>query len=100
MIEPDGNTARVRQHRGYSPEAAARLEAMAFDYHIYPTFLKAATTNEPVIVSDTAKATDWKVVEGLEVIRSFACAPIRVDDDLVGLINIDGVEPNMMRPEI
>jgi signal transduction histidine kinase len=96
----EGETTRIRQHRGYSPEAAASLDTMAFDYHDYATLTRAATSGAPVIVSDTAQDPDWKVIETLEDVRSFACMPIQGEAELAGFITLDSTSAGMFKPEM
>jgi signal transduction histidine kinase len=62
--------------------------------------MRAAQSPEPIVVPDTLQDPNWQVVSGLEDVRSFACAPILVDGELVGFINIDGDRPGALKPEI
>ncbi|MBC7811591.1 MAG: GAF domain-containing protein, partial [Burkholderiales bacterium] len=99
VVDADGYTTRVRQHHGYSPEAAAQLQQTAFDYRTYQTFAKAAADNVPTIVTDTVSDPSWQVIAGLEDVRSFASAPIRVDGSVIGFINVDSIMPGTLKLE-
>lgn len=100
LVEADNYTTRIRQHRGYSPETAAFLESMEFDYRNFPVLLQASAASEPTIINDTLRDSRQRVIEGLLDMRSSACAPIRADDTLVGFINVDSVTPGAFKPEI
>lgn len=91
LVDGDGFTTRIHEHRGYTPETAALIEARVFDYRDFIAFARAAQTHEPVIIQDTQQEPEWKDVQGLEDIRAFAVAPIRVDNIVIGFINLDGV---------
>jgi PAS domain S-box-containing protein len=99
VVDSDGYTTRVRQHHGYPPEAAARLEQTAFDYRANPTFAKAANDDVPTIVSDTSGDSSWQMIAGLENIRSLASAPIRVDGSVIGFINVGSSIPEALKQE-
>jgi PAS domain S-box-containing protein len=100
IIEPDGYSMRVRQHRGYTPQAAAMLESLVFDYRDFPKYRQVAGASDPVIIADTHSDPEWIIVAGGEDVRSFACAPIQVDDSLVGFINVDGSVPGALKPQV
>ncbi len=48
----------------------------------------------PVAIPDTRNCPDWVVSPDTEWIRSYACAPIRLDGKVIGLINVDSDTPN------
>jgi len=96
ILLADGDTMRVRQHRGYDGDDGSRLDSMSFDYHAYPMLSASA----PVIVPDTAQATSWKALAEMEDIRSFASLPLQGDGDLIGFINLDSAMPGMLKPEM
>lgn len=95
LIDEDGCTTRVHEHRGYPPETAPVRASAAFDYRQYATFTRAAQAGRTVIVPDTRRDPDWQDVAGVEDIRSFASAPIMIDGSAVGFINLDGMTPEM-----
>jgi signal transduction histidine kinase/PAS domain-containing protein len=100
LIDDDGHTIRVRQHRGYSAEATDYLENTVFDVRTFPLFSKAAQAVEPTIVPDTRLDPDWVMFDKLKTTLSFATAPIRVDKQLTGFINIEHTRAGALTPDI
>jgi signal transduction histidine kinase/PAS domain-containing protein len=98
MVEPDGYTLHVRQQRGYPPELSQRLSQLSLDYRQFATFSTAAQTKEPIIVPDVAADPKWKDMLGY--VRSFAGAPILIDNQVAGFINIDSTTPGALKPEL
>jgi PAS domain S-box-containing protein len=49
--------------------------------------------SEVVVVSDTQAKEDWIVYEGFEWIRSWAAAPIMVDNQIIGQVAFDHSQP-------
>ncbi len=100
MLLPDGTTARVHKHRGYSPEAAAVLETATFDYHCFTPFARAAEYGFPVVLPEASGLTFWGQLPETDVAHSFACAPIRVDGVLVGFINLESSLPGALKSDV
>jgi signal transduction histidine kinase/PAS domain-containing protein len=100
LVEADSYTTYVAQHRGYDPQAVQQLGQMRFDYRDFPLFVKAAQQIEPLLIPDTTVETEWRPVERIEDVKSFACAPIRVNNELVGFINIDGSKPHSLQANV
>lgn len=100
VLDEDGFTIRVKQHRGYSAEAAVSLEERSHDYRQFPLYLRVTESSEPLIVPHTRLDPEWIVLPGLEDVQSFATAPILADKTLIGFINVDGTIAGMMKPEM
>lgn len=90
LVEADGYTTYVKEARGYTSESAAALWALRFDYREFASFSQAAQSTEPLIIPDTTRFPNWRDLTDIEAVPSYACAPIFVDERLMGFINMDG----------
>lgn len=84
LIGDDGYTAYTQQ---YVAAVAGVPPIMSFDYRQFPVWLEAADSG-PVIVPYTQHYEGWQQVDTLFPIRSYASAPIRLEGQLVGFINL------------
>jgi len=92
----------MRVARGFSPEAMASLSFALEE----GTVGRAAANGEPVIVEDALtdprrKDERPEAVEAVlsEGIRSFIHIPIRIEDELFGVFNVDFAEPHAFGDE-
>jgi PAS domain S-box-containing protein len=97
LVDDDGFTTRVFQHRGYSPEEAAIMEALVLDYRDFPLYFQTAQRRTPFVVPDTQQEPGWIRVAGLESVCSFASMPIVMDGRLIGFINVDSQIPGTIK---
>jgi signal transduction histidine kinase len=93
-------TARIHYARGYPSQDEAWLRGLAFPLDEYATLATAAATKKPVIITDVTSFEGWIVHEPTRPVRGFACAPILVDDEVVGFFNIDVFREGALSPEI
>jgi GAF domain-containing protein len=79
-----------------SPEACSLVEdaptALAEDE--CPPIAQLASLGRPVVVSDTREDERWIPRPGLEGVRSYVGAPIRLLDTTIGYLNVHGCEPD------
>lgn len=85
-----GDTARVVRWRGYDHIHPDQISKIAIPTDQYPSLIKMVETGEPVVISDTAAASDWTPLEGQEWRLSYVAAPIRVKEKTVGFLNVNG----------
>lgn len=64
-----------------------------------PTWRAVMQTRQPLIIPDTSQETDWEQIAGFEWIRSYACAPIIVKEEVIGFINLDSAVPGFFKPD-
>ncbi|MBN1119610.1 MAG: GAF domain-containing protein, partial [Anaerolineae bacterium] len=62
-----------------------------------PTLSQMVKKNEPVTISDTQTDPIW--VETIRWIRSYAGAPIRLNEEVIGFISLNGARPDMFTTE-
>ncbi len=58
-----------------------------------PTLSQMAESREPLAIPETQNSSLW--IPAISWIHSYAGAPIRLDDKVIGFINLDGAKPNM-----
>lgn len=63
------------------------------------TFRTMLETGEPLIVPDVQHAKHWQEPEVQSLIRSYMGVPIRVNDAIIGFINLDAHEPDFFQEE-
>lgn len=85
--------ARMRGYERIGPDAERAAREAFFRAHDAPNIRRMLETRKPHVISDTWSDPQWVRVPGLEWIRSWAAAPIIVEDEVVGFINADGTEP-------
>ncbi|MFQ3647350.1 MAG: histidine kinase N-terminal 7TM domain-containing protein [Anaerolineae bacterium] len=100
LYDPATRTARVRYAQGYSAQDEEWLRSITFSLDEYHTLATAAATKKPVIITDVRTFTGWVHHEPTRPVRGFACAPILVDDEVIGFFNIDVFREGALSPEI
>ena len=89
----DGDLARVVRSRGYS-RFGQRVNDLYFRMSESPILHRILETGESVVIADTACDPGWIRVPEVAWIRSYAAAPIRVLDEVVGFLCLDSAEPH------
>ncbi len=96
----EGEIVRMVRTRGYEgmPEhvRAGGEQGVRLSFASLQKMLK---TRQPVLMPDTEQERGWTPVEGTEWIRSYAGAPLRVGDQVVGFLGVDSEQPNFMTQE-
>jgi signal transduction histidine kinase/GTP-sensing pleiotropic transcriptional regulator CodY len=96
----DGDVTFVVRRKGYEhfPEQIRRLGEYRFPLTI-PTFHCMLTSGQPLLIANTRLSDLWTVVKGTEWIQSYAAAPLKVGDRVIGFLNVDSDEPNYFNNE-
>lgn len=93
MLIEDGQTHIVR-HRGFAERGLAEFVAnLHYTVHDIGKFKQMRETGRPVCIPDTLGSPDWVYHEELAWIRSYIGAPIMVDGQMVGVLNLDSATP-------
>ncbi|MDH7488838.1 MAG: GAF domain-containing protein [Anaerolineae bacterium] len=90
--------ARLRGYERIGPDAERAAREAFFNVHDVPNIRAMIETRRPHVIPDTWSDPQWIKAPGLEWIRSWAAAPIIVEDEVVGFINVDGTEPGKYGP--
>jgi PAS domain S-box-containing protein len=93
MLIEEGEVRPVRW-RGYAAfDAEEHIRQVRFPLTL-PNLQRMVESREPILFSDTAQAEGWVSNPGFEWLRSYAAAPIVVDDEVLGFINVDSSRPD------
>ncbi len=92
-----GRTLRGRGYERFGL-TEAELEKRAFSVEKHATY-RRMLAGEAVVVGDTDADPTWDVLPGLEWIRSWAGAPVRFGDKILGFLNLDSATPESFGAE-
>jgi diguanylate cyclase (GGDEF)-like protein len=85
----------VARSRGYRERGLDSYERfMHLSVDDIPNFVKMIETGQALVVPDTQKSTDWIVIKGLEQLRSYVGAPVRVKGRVVGFLDLTSLTPD------
>jgi PAS domain S-box-containing protein len=92
MIE--GDEARIVRWRGYEEFGAEDyISSVRFSVSGLENLRQMVEHRKPTIIPDTQESEDWVAVSGLEWLRSYASAPVSVQGEVVGFLNVDSSIP-------
>ncbi len=89
----DGPVVRVARYQGYEPfvpAEVARSLAIPLEAKVFQVMRR---THAPIIVGEPQRDPDWVRVEAMDWIRSYMSAPIVIDEDVIGFINLYSRRP-------
>lgn len=78
--------------RGYP--AGDRVGSLVHDISKYPDKQYILQHNSHYIINETRTAYEWQNMAGLEWIRSTLAVPIRLDEGVIGFLNVESEIPN------
>ncbi|BBB47705.1 methyl-accepting chemotaxis protein [Pelolinea submarina] len=95
-----GDTAYITRSRGYSQYKLASLMARTtFKIADIPSLKRIYEQKKPIIVADAANFNGWVKIKGQEFLRSYAGAPIIIQDRVIGFLNVDSAKDNFYTEE-
>lgn len=84
--------AYAARHRGYREHGLdCHLHVLHIPIDKIPNFQRMMKTGNAIVVPDTRQNKYW--VEGMEKIRSYVCAPIRVRENVIGFLDLLSFTP-------
>jgi PAS domain S-box-containing protein len=90
----DGDETTVVRTRGYEKfDAESFIETFVFPLEGVSIRKHIIKTREPVVVSDVRRDPRWKLSEERAWLRSYVAAPICVQDEVIGLLNVGNPMP-------
>jgi len=97
IILIDEGIARLARARGYhEPEAVEALRAVYFPANSLFDLREIIENGHPVAIRDTQSIPAWANLPATKWIRSYAGAPIHLDTELIGLLNVDSAVPGLL----
>jgi PAS domain S-box-containing protein len=99
MLIENGRTYMVRW-RGYEQFGVEEaIQKVTFSVPEAPVLRQIHETGELVIVPDTAAYEGWIDRPETRWLRSLASAPIRVQDEVIGFLNVDSATPGFFHQD-
>ncbi len=100
MLVEDG-IARIVRQRGYEVHSNVE-QLMSARLHVddTPALLRMRATGKPILIADVRAYAGWVVpVDASGWIRAYASAPIVIDGELIGFMNMDSAVPGTFTDE-
>ena len=99
LIDQASGAAQVARCRGYDERGLTEW-IMSFRFNVAEMYSlhRMVKTGEPLIVSDTQTYPHWVHCPEMTWLRSYAGVPIRIDDQVVGFLNLDSAMPDFFKP--
>ncbi|HSB03219.1 MAG TPA: GAF domain-containing protein [Anaerolineales bacterium] len=96
----EGRTFRVAGYRGFEdlPGSVAALHKR-YPIDEFPLFQQLCATLQPVLVPDTLQNPGWHATPGMEWVRSYLAAPLVIDGQVTGVINLTSEQPGYFTDE-
>jgi len=66
----------------------------------FPLLKNVRQFAQPVLVPDTDDEPDWKIIENFEWVHSFLSAPLVVEENVIGFVNLFAEQPNFFTHEM
>jgi PAS domain S-box-containing protein len=97
----DGETFYVASQHGDSgtPETQAGLKNRTL-VEKFPLLVKMRQSGRPVLILDTQQEPDWIILNGLEWCYSFLSAPLLVENQVIGFVNLYAEETGHFTQEM
>jgi signal transduction histidine kinase len=91
--------ARVARDRGYAERGLGKaIYNLSMTVAEVPTLRAILETGQPITIPDTFKSVDWIIYPELAWVRSYAGAPIRTTDGVIGLLQVASAQPDFFAP--
>lgn len=96
----EGDVAFVVRRKGYEQfsEYYRRFGEIRFPLST-PTIRSMLATGQPLLIANTQASELWTPVEGTQWILSYAAAPLKIGDQVIGFLNVDSDEPYYFNSE-
>ncbi len=92
----EGGIGRVARYRGYEVFGINEwMQSIRVPLSSWPGLSRAILNGIPDVVFDTRQDEGWVNYPETEWILSHISAPIRIDGQVIGMLNLDGDKPNM-----
>lgn len=96
LLNDDSSEARVVVRSGYAE--GHDLSALLLDIEKFPTFQMMIETGSPLLINDVEHSDLWRVISDRLNCRSYLGAPIIAQDEIIGFINLEGMQVGMFHP--
>ncbi len=91
----EGDTLRVTRWQGYEKYGKDELFSnMIQSLSTLPIEREVIATHKPYVVQDSRQEPKWQLLEDTAWVRSHLCVPILQKDKVIGLLRMDGDQPD------
>jgi signal transduction histidine kinase/HAMP domain-containing protein len=95
-----GDTAYITRFRGYEQYKLNPVMAKtSFKISEVPSLKQIYEQKKPIIIADATRSKGWVKIKGQEFLRSYAGAPILIQDKVIGFLNVDSAKVNFYGAE-
>lgn len=95
----EGDVARVMGATGYDGPQAAPWLNLDFPLDAQLQFAEIQRTQQPVVIKDAATDPRWNRLTPDEWVRGYIGAPLLIDGEVVGFLNIDSTQPDVLNDD-
>ncbi len=102
LIDLPGLAVHVERSRGYErlgPAFQETVRELKFPLDQFKNLHEIYETGEPYIVPDTRSDPEWVVVPESAWVKSYIGAPVIINDQVVGFVNLDSAAPGRFSPD-
>jgi PAS domain S-box-containing protein len=89
-----GDRAEVVYWREYRPDFTLAINGLSIQLNEAPKLREMIIKGTGCLIPDVKKNTGWKQMPDTDWVRSYVGAPIRVQGNVIGFLNVDSATPN------
>lgn len=94
LLDDEHKAAYVVKHLGYDADVSDAIsEGANFELDTYANLRRVMESKQPLVIADTQQDPDWVYVAPKQWFRSYACAPIVRNENVIGFLNLDSRIP-------
>ncbi|MDH5605973.1 MAG: GAF domain-containing protein [Anaerolineae bacterium] len=96
------NQITTTNHQGYKPSDDVEKILNKDLAHLNPidTIYRIMETSEPVLISNTEEDPAWNLDYTFPWVKSYAGIPLKVNEKIIGFLNVDSEIPGYVTPEL
>jgi PAS domain S-box-containing protein len=91
--------AKIRGYKYLDQQSFDKISNLSFDIYSVSNLRWMLDNKQPLVIPDVTRYPAWVYVEETTVIRSWAGAPIIVNDEVIALFSLDSSEANFFTNE-
>ncbi len=100
MLIAEAGAARIVRYQGHrGREQAEDITSYTLEIASMPTLQQMVETGRPIVVPDTRNHPDWTTIAPLKWVRSYVGAPIHLEGEVIGFINLDSKQAGFFTPD-
>jgi len=102
FVQPEKQKINIARIRGYKKQGAHvfnNILKLGFDMNTVENLRWMFNNKQPLVISDVDEYPGWIRTEESSFIRSWAGAPIIINDEVIAFFSLDSAEPNFFTDE-